>query len=52
MRFSPEEPWQLSGFNTVQFGDRPAAALLSVAVEKASENWKQVAKVLSVRKLE
>ena len=48
MRLSPEDPWCLWGFNTVQFGDMSAAALLSVAVEKASENWEEVAKILSL----
>ena len=48
MRMSLDEPWQLLGFNTVQFGDHAAAALLSVAVEKASENWEEVSKLLSI----
>ncbi len=46
MRFSAEEDWELWGFNVVQFWDKPAAALLSVAVEKASETWQQVARKL------
>ena len=38
MRMSQEEPWTLWGFNAVQFGDKPDAALLYVAAERASEN--------------
>ena len=32
MRMSAEDKWELWGFNVVQFGDKPTAALLSVAV--------------------
>ena len=38
MRTSTEDKWDLWAFNVVQFGDKPAAALLAVAVEKASES--------------
>ena len=48
MRLSSEEDWQVYGFNTVQFGDRPAAALLTVAVEKAVENYEEVASKLGL----
>ena len=45
---SAEDKWVLWGFNVVQFGDNPAAALLSVAVEKAAETWEKVAEELQV----
>ena len=48
MRLSVDDEWEVWGFNVVQFGDKPAAALLSVAVEKASETWEQVAEILKV----
>ena len=48
MRMSVKDDWELWGFNVVQFGDKPAAALLSVAVEKASETWEKVAEDLKV----
>ena len=37
---SESEPYS---FNTVQFGDRPAAAIMSLAVERASETATEVA---------
>ena len=39
---SESEPWLQYGFNTVQFGDRPAAAIMSLAVERALDTAKQV----------
>ena len=48
MRTSTENDWDLWGFNVVQFGDRPAAALLTVAIEKTSETWEKVAKELKI----
>ena len=37
MRMDPKsEDWKLYGFTCVQFGDCPAAALMSIAVENAS----------------
>ena len=48
MRLNVEDPWEIWGFDCVQFGDRPAAALLSVAVEKASDNWQEVADLLNL----
>ena len=35
-------------FNCVQFGDQPAAALMIISVEKASETYKEVAKDLEL----
>ena len=43
MRFSKDEPWQQYGFDRLKFGDRPAAALMSVAMERASETAAAVA---------
>ena len=42
-RFNPQEDWKIYGFNCVQFGDRPAAALMMIAVKKAAESYKAVA---------
>ena len=42
-RKSEMEPWNQYGFNTVQFGDRPAAAIMSLAVERAAETMLEVA---------
>ena len=50
MRLDPKsEDWKLYGFSCVQFGDRPAAALMSIAVEKASETYKEVAEALNLK---
>ena len=51
MRMNPDtDDWQLYGFTCVQFGDRPAATLMSIAVEKASgEKANQEWNPLSVR---
>ena len=48
MRFSTEEPWQQYGFDRLQFGDRPAAALMSIAVERASKTAADVAAELNL----
>ena len=40
---SESEPWLQYGFNTVQFGDHPAAAIMSLAMERASETSEHVA---------
>ena len=37
--FNPQEEWKLFGFNCVQFGDRPAAALMKIAVEMAADSY-------------
>ena len=48
-RENPEsDDWKIYGFNCVQFGDRPAAALMTIAVEKAAETFKEVAKDLNL----
>ena len=48
MRLSRNDDWELFGFNTVQFGDRPAAALMTVAVERASEPYEAAASELGL----
>ena len=49
MRMGPKsEDWKLYGFTCVQFGDRPAATLMSIVVEKASETYKEVAEALNL----
>ena len=51
MRMNPDvEDWKLYGFTCVQFGDRPAATLMTIAVEKASENYEEVAETLNLDK--
>ena len=45
-RFNPQEEWKLFGFNCVQFGDRPAAALMTIAVEMAADSYQAVAEKL------
>ena len=44
MRFSFKEEWKLYAMDRVQFGDKPAAALMTIAVEKASEEHTEVSK--------
>ena len=39
---------KIYGFNCVQFGDKPAAALMTIAVEKAAESDEAVAKDLKL----
>ena len=41
-RFSQNEPWKIYGANCVMFGDRPAASLMTIAVERASESYSEV----------
>merc|ERR1712112_437213 len=41
-RFSQEEPWKVYGANCVMFGDKPAAGLMTIAVEKASDSCSEV----------
>ena len=36
------------GFNCIQFGDRPAASLMTIAVEKAAETYEDVANDLNL----
>ena len=50
MRMDPEEEWKLYGFSCVQFGDHPAATLMTIAVEKASETYEEVAQTLEIDK--
>ena len=50
MRMNPEEEWKLYGFSCVQFGDRPAATIMTIAVEKASQTYEDVAKALNIDK--
>ena len=38
-RFNPQEEWKLFGFNCVQFGDRPAAAQMMIALEMAADSY-------------
>ena len=40
--------WKIYGFNYVQFGDRPAAALMTIAIEKAAETYEDVANDLNL----
>ena len=46
--FNPQQDWKIYGFNCVQFGDRPAAALMTIAVKKAAESYEAVAKELNI----
>ena len=39
MRTSQDEDWSEYAFNVVQFRDKPAAALMQISMERASENW-------------
>ena len=32
----PQDKWRMFGFECVQFGDRPAAAIMTIAVERAA----------------
>ena len=48
-RENPEtDSWKIYGFNCVQFGDRPAAALMTISMEKAAETFKEVTKDLNL----
>ena len=44
-RFTQNEPWKVYGANCVMFGDRPAASLMTIAVERASESCSEVQKL-------
>ena len=44
-RFTQNEPWKVYGANCVMFGDRPAASLMTIAVERASESYSEVQKL-------
>ena len=49
MRTDPKaQDWKIFGFTCVQFGDRPAAALMTIAVERAAETFKEVAEDLNL----
>ena len=45
---NPQEDWKIYVFNCVQFGDRPAAALMTIAVEKAANSYEAVAEKLNL----
>ena len=48
-RENPEtDNWKIYGFNCVQFGDRPAAALMTISMEKAAETFEEVTKDLNL----
>ena len=38
-RFSQNEPWKVFGANCVMFGDRPAASLMTIAVERTCKSY-------------
>merc|ERR1712002_849575 len=42
------EDCKMYGFNCVQFGDRPAAALMTIAVEKAAKTYEDIAVELNI----
>ena len=46
--FNPQEDWRLFGFDCVQFGDQPAATLMTIAVEKAANSYQAVAEKLNL----
>ena len=41
-RFSQNEPWKVYGANCVMFGDRPAARLITIVIERAQVSYQQV----------
>ena len=45
---SETEDWKTYRFECVQFGDRPAAAIMTTAVERAAESYKEVANDLNI----
>merc|ERR1712240_452182 len=47
-REDPQEDWKIYGFECVQFGDRPAAAIMTIAVERAAETYQEVAHDLNI----
>ena len=42
-RQDPQDEWRMFGFECVQFGDRPATAIMTIAVERAAETFQEVA---------
>ena len=46
--FNPQEDWKIYGFNCIQFGDRSAATLMTIAVEKAANSYEAVAEKLNL----
>ena len=47
-RQDPQEDWKTYGFECVQFGDRPATAIMTIAVERAAESFEEVANDLNL----
>ena len=47
-RKNPQEDWKTFRFECVQFGDRPAAAIMTIAVERAAESFEEVANDLNI----
>ena len=47
-RENPEcDEWKVFDFNCVQFGDCPATSLMTIAVQRATETYKEVARDLN-----
>merc|ERR1712177_137085 len=44
-RFTQDAPWKVYGANCVMFGDKPAAGLMTMAVERASDSSSEVVKL-------
>merc|ERR1711895_355391 len=44
----PQEDWKTYGFECVQFGDHQAAAIMTIAVERAAETFEEVAHDLNI----
>ena len=42
------DEWKIYRFNCVQFGDRPAAALMTISMEKTAETFEEVTKDLNL----
>ena len=47
-RQDPQEDWKTYGFECVQFRDCPAAAIMTIAVERAAESFEEVANDLNL----
>merc|ERR1712112_725435 len=47
-RENPQDNWKTYGFECVQFGDRPAAAIMTIVVERAAETYPEVARDLNI----
>ena len=43
-----QDEWRTFGFECVQFGDRPAAAIMTIAVERAAETFQEVANDMNI----